>query len=85
VRSRILKTTALAAVAGAMWTQIPQVSLRVRRVSLKCWFMGHDDWIRRTPDRLYLETWQEQFQGQSWGHRVPRNPKRVVYLGFSPR
>ena len=34
---------------------MPQVSLRLRRLSLKCWFMGHDDWIRRTPDRLYLE------------------------------
>jgi hypothetical protein len=67
VRSRILKTTALAAVAGAMWTQIPQVSLRVRRVSLKCWFMGHDDWIRRTPDRLYLETWHEQISGTILG------------------
>jgi hypothetical protein len=52
VRSRLRKTTVLAAVAGAMWTQMPQVSLRLRRLSLKCWFMGHDDWIRRTPDRL---------------------------------
>jgi hypothetical protein len=55
VRSQLLKTTILAAVAGAMSTQMPQVSLRLRRLSLKCWFMGHDDWIRRTPDRLYLE------------------------------
>ena len=55
MRSQLLKTTILAAVAGAMSTQMPQVSLRLRRLSLKCWFMGHDDWIRRTPDRLYLE------------------------------
>ena len=55
MRSRILKTSALAAVAGAVWTQMPQVSLRLRRLSLKCWFMGHDDWIRHTPNRLYLE------------------------------
>jgi hypothetical protein len=55
VRSQLLKTTILAAVAGAMSTQMPQVSLQLRRLSLKCWFMGHDDWIRRTPDRLYLE------------------------------
>jgi hypothetical protein len=34
---------------------MPQAALRLRRLSLKCWFMGHDDWIRRTPDRLYLE------------------------------
>jgi hypothetical protein len=55
VGARLLKTTVLAAVAGAMWIQMPQVSLRLRRLSLKCWFMGHDDWMRRTPDRLYLE------------------------------
>jgi len=50
VRSRVLKTTALAAVAarcGHEW----QVALHLRRLSLKCWFIGHDDWIRRTPDK----------------------------------
>ena len=41
MRSRILKTTVLAAIAGAMWTQVPQVALRLRRLSLNCWFMGH--------------------------------------------
>jgi hypothetical protein len=55
VRSRALKTTVLAAVAGAVWTHVPQVALHLRRLSLKCRFIGHDDWIRRTPDRLYLE------------------------------
>ena len=58
MRSRLLKTTVLAAVAGTMWAQMPQVTLlwyRRRRLSLKCCFMGHEDWIRRTPDRLYLE------------------------------
>lgn len=54
MRSRIVKTSVLAAIADAMWTQVPPVALRLRRLSLKCWFMGHDDWIRRTPDRLYL-------------------------------
>ena len=58
MRSRVLKTTVLPAVAGAMWTQVPQVALRLRRLSLKCWLMGHDDWIRRTPDRLYLECFE---------------------------
>ena len=55
MRSGRLKTTVLAAVAGTVWTQLPQVALRLRWLSFKCWFMGHDDWIRRTPDRLYLE------------------------------
>jgi hypothetical protein len=58
VRSRVLKTTVLAAVAGAVWTQVPQVALHLRRLSLKCWFIGHDDWICRTPDRLYLECFE---------------------------
>lgn len=58
MRSRSLKTIVLAAVAGAMWTKMPQMPLRLRRLSLKCLFMGHDDWIRRTPDRLYLECFE---------------------------
>jgi hypothetical protein len=76
VRSRILKTTALAAVAGAMWTQMPQLSLRRRRLSLKCWCMGHDDWIRRTPDRLYLECLECGRQTPGWltkNHPVHRS------------
>jgi hypothetical protein len=69
VRSRLLKTTVLAAVAGAMWTQMPQVTLRWnirRRLSLKCWFIGHEDWIRRTPDRLYLECFECGRETAGW-------------------
>ena len=66
MRSRLLKTTILAAGAGAMWTQLPQVSLRLRRLSLKCWFMGHDDWIRRTPNRLYLECFECGRETRGW-------------------
>jgi len=62
VRSRVLKTTVLAAVAAA----VPQAALRLRRLSLKCWFMGHDDWIRRTPDRLYLECFECGRETQGW-------------------
>jgi hypothetical protein len=61
VRSRLLKTTVLAAVAGAIWTQMPQVTLRWnsrRWLSWKCCFLGHEDWIRRTPDRLYPECFE---------------------------
>ena len=75
MRARLLKTTVLAAVAGAMWTQMPQVSLRLRRLSLKCWFMGHDDWIRRTPDRLYLECFECGRETRGWpteNHPVDR-------------
>ena len=87
MRSRVLKTTVLAAVAGAMWTQVPQIYLRLRRLSLKCWFMGHDDWIRRTPDRLYLECFECGRETQGWatgkGHRTDRagavlNNARVI-------
>jgi hypothetical protein len=76
VRSRILKTSALVAVAGAMWTHMPQVPLRLRRLSLKCWFMGHDDWIRRTPDRLYLECFECGRETPGWltkNHQVHRS------------
>ena len=66
MRSRVLKTTVLAAVAGAIWTQVPQVAVRLRRLSVKCWFMGHDDWIRRTPDRLYLECFECGRETQGW-------------------
>jgi hypothetical protein len=75
VRARLLKTTVLAAVAGAMWSQMPQVSLRLRRVSLKCWFTGHDDWMRRTPDRLYLECFECGRETPGWlieNHPVDR-------------
>ena len=64
--SRVLKTTVLAAVAAAVWTHMPQAALRLRRLSLKCWFMGHDDWIRRTPDRLYLECFECGRETQGW-------------------
>ena len=66
MRSRVPKTTVLAAVAGAVWTQVPQVALHLRRLSLKCWFIGHDDWIRRTPDRLYLECFECGRETQGW-------------------
>ena len=66
MRSRVLKTTVLAAVAGAVWTQVPQVASHLRRLSLKCWFIGHDDWIRRTPDRLYLECFECGRETQGW-------------------
>ena len=69
MRSRLLRTTVLAAVAGAMWTQMPQLTLRwnIRwRLSLKCWFMGHEDWIRRTPDRVYLECFECGRETQGW-------------------
>ena len=68
MRSRVLKTPVLAAVAGAVWTQVPQLALRLRRLSLKCWFIGHDDWIRRTPDRLYLECFECGREPPSVGH-----------------
>lgn len=69
MRSRLLKTTILAAAAGAKWTPMPQVTLRLnirRRLSLKCLFLGHEDWIRRTSDRLYLECFECGRETQGW-------------------
>jgi hypothetical protein len=36
------------------------------RLSLKCWFIGHEDWIRRTPDRLFLECFECGRETQGW-------------------
>jgi hypothetical protein len=69
VRSRLLKTTVMTAVAWAIWTHMPQVSLPsniTRRLSLKCWLLGHEDWIRRAPDRLYLECFECGRVTQGW-------------------
>ena len=76
MRSRLLKTTVLLAATGAMWTHLPQVTLRLninRRLSLKCLFLGHEDWIRRTSDRLYLECFECGRETQGWA--TGRNPQ----------
>ena len=31
---------------------------RTSHVSLRCWILGHEDWVRREPDRLYLECFE---------------------------
>ena len=69
MRSRLLKTTVLAAVARAIWTRMPQLTLRLnigRRLSLKCFFLGHEDWIRRTSDRVYLECFECGRETRGW-------------------
>ena len=69
MRSRLLNTTILVAAAGAMWIHMPQVTLRLnigRRLSLKCLFRGHEDWIRRTSDRLYLECFECGRETRGW-------------------
>ena len=69
MRSRLLRTTVLAGVAGTMWIQRRNRGLRLkikRSLSLKCWFLGHEDRIRRTPDRLYLECFECGRETQGW-------------------
>ena len=69
MRSRLLKTTILVAATGAIWTHMPQVPVRLnigRRLSLKCLFLGHEDWIRRTSDRLYLECFECGRETRGW-------------------
>jgi hypothetical protein len=69
VRSRLVKTTVLVAAAGAVWTHMPRVTLRLdirRRLSLKCLFLGHEDWIRRTSDRFYLECFECGRETRGW-------------------
>ena len=59
VRSRV---RTLADVARQLWSGTPKViTLRLnaaRRVSFRCWFLGHEDWVRRAPGRLYLECFE---------------------------
>jgi len=48
---------------------MPQLTLRLnigRRLSLKCLFLGHEDWIRRTSDRVYLECFECGRETQGW-------------------
>ena len=86
MRSRILKTTVLAAAAGAIWTQMPHGTWRLnsgRRLSLKCWFMGHEEWIRRSPDRLYLECFECGRKTHGWmtGKSHPVDPAGEAFKG----
>lgn len=58
MRSRLLMTTVLTGIAGAIWSEASRVSLRFNvkhGLSLRCWIFGHDDHMRRAPGRLYLE------------------------------
>ena len=67
--SRFVKITILTAAIAAVWMQRrrPTVRLNIkRRLSLKCCLQGHDDWIRRAPDRLYLECFQCGRETQGW-------------------
>lgn len=69
MRSRLLKTTVPAAVAGAMWIQTRNRGLRLkikRSLSMRCWFLGHEDWIRRSPGRLYVECFVCGRETQGW-------------------
>jgi hypothetical protein len=69
VSSRLLKTTVLAATVGAGWIRMPRVLLRVklkRGLSLKCWLLAHDDWMRRGPGRLCLECFECGRETHGW-------------------
>ena len=58
MRSRLLMTTVLAGIAAAVWSETSRVILRLdvkRGPSLRCWILGHEDWVRRASGRLYLE------------------------------
>lgn len=77
--SRFLKTTILTAAIAAVWTEKPRLSVPLnikRRLSLTCWFQGHDDWIRRAPDRMYLECFQCGRETQGWTIQGDREAER---------
>jgi len=57
VRARLFMAV-LAGIAGAIGSGTLRVTRRfdiTRGVSLKCWILGHEDWVRRVPGRVYLE------------------------------
>jgi hypothetical protein len=57
VRSRLFMTTVFAGLVGAIG-DTSKVTLRFdlkRGLSFRCWILGHEDWVRRVPGRLYLE------------------------------
>jgi len=59
----------LAAVAAGMWTQTSDLIGRShikRRLSAKCWLLGHEDCIRRSARRLYLECLDCGRETQGW-------------------
>lgn len=42
----------------ASWSDVPKARVRLnvmRGLSFRCWFFGHEDWVRCAPGRLYLE------------------------------
>jgi hypothetical protein len=69
VRSEVLKTTVVGSCHRRTVDRTPQMTLRLnikRRLSLKCLFLGHEDWIRRTSDRLYLECFECGRETPGW-------------------
>jgi hypothetical protein len=59
VRWRVwIITTALVGIGRLVARDRRTVSLAqklTRGLSFKCWLLGHEDWIRFGPDKLYLE------------------------------
>ena len=57
------------AASGTIWIQVPNAASRLNIkgwLSLKCWVVGHEDWIRRTPDRMYLKRFECGRETHGW-------------------
>jgi hypothetical protein len=86
VRSRLLMTTMLAGVAGAIWSDTSRVTLRFtikRGLSLRCWFFGHEDWVRRVPGRLYLECLDCGRETPGWATSRKQSDHRALNTAVS--
>lgn len=60
MRAQFLMTTGLALLASAFWFGTSRITVKLaagvrRGLSLKCLLLGHEDWVRRAPGRIYLE------------------------------
>lgn len=77
MRSRLSTTTVLTGVASAIWSETSRFISRLnvkRRPSLRCWILGHEDWVRRAPGRLYLNVLTVDVRHRD-GTRPEANPQ----------
>jgi hypothetical protein len=67
MRSRLLMT--MARIVSATWSETSKAILKLNvnhARSFRCWFVGHEDGVRGTPGRLYLECVECGRQTPGW-------------------
>ena len=77
-----LAATVVPAVGAVAWGTSAARQI-ISGADLKCWLFGHDDWVRCTPGRVYLECCDCGRQTAGWAiarddRREPRTPAIVA-------